>query len=485
MQPIKKLASDIITYGFGSVLGRMLNYLLVPLHTYLLCPEDFGVITEFYSYIAIVQIIYSCGIETAYYRFYNSLKNFKDYALTFIMLTSTLFSVIIFIFTNQIAHFIGIHNSEKYIYLCTIILLVDSWLIIPFAHFRLMGRAKLFSLIKFLQISINILLNLLIIYIPYKFNINNSLIDRVYYIFLANAIANGVFIPICIYLIDGFKFLFSKEVIKKILFYSLPIVYIGLATVLNDVFSRLAIKYWLPQKFCKDHNVEYILGIFSACQKIAVLMSIGIQAFRYAVEPMFFSQSKGSKVWYDWVMYWFIVFGCIIMFMVCLNLNLVANIFLRKEVYKEALGIVPYILFSNLLAGIYYNLSAWFKICDKTHYGIIITSLGCLTTVLLNFLLIPYSGYWGSVYAYLGSYCIMVLVSYVYGQKFYPIPYSITIYSLFIILTILSIYLTKFITYDSQLKYYTFNAILSIIFSSILFLLAIKVYKTMIKNYDN
>lgn len=483
MKYTNKLVSSIITYGVSSVLGRCINYLLVPLYTYLLCPREFGIMTEFYSYIAILQIIYSLGLETAYFRFHNSIGGYKDFAQSFIILLSLIFSLPIGLNATYITNLIGHQGCESYVYASLAILIVDAWLIIPFAHLRSASKSKTFALIKFLQIAINFTLNVIIMYAVSNFQ-NCKTLDRVLYILLANIIANGLFIPFCIQKMGGFCIKISWENIKHTTLYSLPLVYMGLITVTNEVFSRLAIKYWLPTSFCREYGADHILGIFAACQKIAVLMSLAIQAFRYAIEPMFFSHVHGARSWYSMVMYWFIVFGCIIMLMVNLNLDAIAHIFLRREIYKSALKIVPYTLFNYLLIGIYYNFSVWFKIVDKTYYGIIITTLGFLATILGNAILIPHLGYIGSVYSTLIAYLVMVATCYIFGQIYYPIPYQIILYSVYIAITIAIIFIFNNIIYSSNIISYLCNGLCSIVISFFIYSVAKKIYQNRVVGID-
>jgi O-antigen/teichoic acid export membrane protein len=483
MKTTNKLISNIITYGISSVLGRCINYLLVPIYTSILCPSEFGIMTEFYSYIAILQIIYSFGIETAYFRFHTCISGYKNFAQTFIILLSLIFSLLIGFNATYITNLISHPGCESYIHISILILLIDSWLIIPFAYLRAIGKAKVFAFIKFMQITINFILNLLVLYSVNNFTGCKTL-DKVYYILLSNAIANGIFIPLCIHRMDGFSIKISWKNIKHTILYSLPIVYMGLITVTNDIFSRFAIKYWLPPSFCQENSSNHILGVFAACQKIAVLMSLAIQAFRYAIEPLLFSHIHGSRSWYSLVMYWFIVFGCIIMLMLSLNIDFIAHILLKKEIYKSALGVVPYTLFSYLLIGIYYNLSAWFKIVDKTYYGMFITTIGLVITVIGNAILIPHLGYFGSVYATLIAYLTMVIICYIIGQIYYPIPYHIRLYSVCIAITITAIVLFKNIVYNNILVSYLCNGLLSTVFSFCLYVIARRGYKTKIINSD-
>lgn len=464
-----KLISDIFTYGLNSVLGRVLNYLITPIHTYILCPEEFGVIAEFYSYIAILQILYSCGMETAYFRFNKELAGYKDFSQSFLVLISSLSSITLIFFAQPITDFLGHPNCEHYIYVAAAILLVDSWLVIPFADLRLLGRAKAFASIKFLQILLNIFLNVGLVYVV---NTCKVPLDKVFYIFLSNLIANAVLLPYCVYLVGGFTFNISKGLVKLTLGYSLPIMYMGLVTVVNDVFSRLVIKFWLPKEFYQGGGNEYVLGIFAASQKIASLMNLGIQAFRYAVEPLFFSNAKGERSWYSSVMYWFIVCSCISIILVCLNIKILSAIFLRQETYKTALGIVPYAMFGYLFFGIYYNLSVWFKIVNKTYYGAMINSIGLLAIGTSNFLLVPKFGYYGGVYASILGYLVMVVVCYAYGRKFYHIPYDLRRYSWYILATILIVISSQRIDFAEGYIEYMTKGFLSILLSFMLFAIA-------------
>lgn len=471
MAPRNKLISDIFTYGFSSVVGRFLNYLITPIHTYILCPEEFGVIAEFYTYMAILQILYSCGMETAYFRFKKELVGYKNFSQTFLILLSSLGSVALLLFAKQITNLIGHPGCSHYVYVCAAILLVDAWMVIPFADLRLAGRSRAFAGMKFSQILLNISLNLGLVYVV---SMHSVCLDKVFYIFLANLISNALFVPYCMRLTGGVIFNLSPQLVKLTFEYSLPIVYMGLLTVVNDVFSRLALKFWLPKNFYHGNSSEYALGIFSACQKLASLMNLGIQAFRYAVEPLFFSKSKGERTWYSDVMHWFIVCGCIAIILVCLNIEIISAIFLRQEAYKAALGVVPYAMIGYLLVGIYYNLSVWFKLVNKTYYGAIINSVGLITIAAGNFLLVPKLGYYGGVYATILGYLVMVIISYSYGKKFYHIPYDFKKYFCYILGTMLIVIASQRMNFGKDYLFHMTKSGMSLLLAVMFFLFAKK-----------
>ncbi|MEQ9422953.1 MAG: polysaccharide biosynthesis C-terminal domain-containing protein [Cyclobacteriaceae bacterium] len=438
---LKKLASDTALYGASSIIGRFLNYLLVPLYTSVFVPGEYGIVTEFYAYIAFLNILYVMGLETAYFRF--STKGEGNEAAIFnqsqtvVILATLIFSGSLIFYSESIATILDYPGQGQLITWIAIILGVDAFAAIPFARLRLQNKPKYFVAVKLTNIGLNIGLNLFfILLVPSLVQNGSSLsfVNWIYfqqwgveYVFISNLIANAMLLPLLFPVYKSLKPVISIERLKSLLAYSYPFVLSGLAGVTNEMLSRALLKHWLPDSFYGDQSNLAALGVFGACYKLAVFMTLAVQAFRYAAEPFFFSQAreKDSPVVFANVMKWFVIFGCLIYILVSINLDIIGWIFLRDKSYHEGLYIVPYLLLGGLFFGIYYNLSVWFKLTDKTIYGAVLSGAGAVITIVLNYLLIPKMGYYGSAIAALISYFAMAALSFFIGRRFYKVPYQV------------------------------------------------------------
>jgi len=435
---LKKLASQTAVYGLSSVLGRMLNYLLVPLYTSVFVPAEYGMVTELYAYVAFLNILYIYGLETAYFRFSSESggSNYFNLAFTSILFSSLLFSGFIWLFSDQIANVLQYPDKGHFIQWLGIILAFDAIVAIPFARLREIGKAKRFAIFKLSNIGINILLNLFfILWCPNIIEANpESFIRHVYdpelgvgYVFLSNLIANGLYLIFFIPQWIKVRISFNAQQWKRMMNYAWPILIIGFAGVTNEMLSRAILKYRLPDGFYEGLTNLEVLGIFGACYKLAVFMTLAVQAFRYAFEPFFFAKAKekDSPQVFSRVMTWFVAFTSFSWLILSVFMPYYAPIFLRQEGYLMALNAVPWLLGGGLFLGVFYNLSLWYKLTDKTRYGAMISIVGAITTFILNWSLIPIYGYMGSAFATFGSYLIMVAISYVWGARHYPVPYQI------------------------------------------------------------
>jgi len=436
MNPIKKLAGQTIVYGLSSIVGRLLNFLLVPLYTYVFLPAEYGVVTELFAYVVFLQIILTYGMETGFFRFSqkeNNQDSVYSTSITSLISTSLLFLGIILIFKNQIASSLGYSNHVNYIVWFALILSIDAITAIPFAKLRQQNKAAKFALFKVINILINIGLNLffLIVCKDSKIEFLNNLYNPeigVGYIFISNLIASAanliMFIP------DFFKIKYKFDIVllKKMLLYSLPLLISGLAGTINEALDRIVLKFWLvvPENIPDAHQyIMYQIGIYGANTKIAVLMTLFVQTFRYAADPFYFAQAKENnyqKVFAD-IMKYFVILGCLIFLGVMLYLDIVKYFISSK--YFEGLAVVAPLLIGHLFVGIVYNLSFWYKLKDKTSLGIIIFVIGSLITILLNYILIPKIGYLGSAWANVACYSVMMIITYVWGQKHLPINYDL------------------------------------------------------------
>lgn len=469
MSQLKKLFGDTVIYGASSIFGRAINFLLVPLYTSVFAPDVYGVVTELYAYVAFLMVLYLYGVETTFFRFatkYQDQPKFYTISVTNVLVISILLSGAIISSSGWLANTLPYPDVSKYIAWLAIILALDTLVAVPFAKLRLESKAKKFALFKISNILVNIGLNLFfLVFCPYwiKENPENSnLILSIYdpnfgvgYVFLSNLVASGV--TALFFLPDWLKFRpqFDSEKWNEMFRYATPLVIIGLAGVTNEMLSRVLLRHWLPEGYYTGFSNIAILGIFGACYKLSMLMNLSVQSFRYAYEPFFFSKSKdkNSPELFAKVMNAFIIYGCIAFIIISLILPEVAPLILRQSDYLTALHIVPILLFAGLLLGIFYNLSVWYKLTDKTMNGAYITIIGAILTVVLNWILIPILGYEGSALAALFVYLMMVVVSYVWGQRYYYVPYQLTKGLVYLIYSATLVGIIYYLKLESTTKY--------------------------------
>ncbi|MDX5321013.1 MAG: oligosaccharide flippase family protein, partial [Bacteroidota bacterium] len=395
MSSLKKLASETAIYGMSTMLMRMLNYLLVPLYTRLFHPDAYGVVTELYAIIAFLNILLTYGMETTYFRYAES-KGMKAYAtaLNSIIISSLLFLAFSWPQADTFAAFRELDNGGILVKYGILILVLDAISALPFALLRNLGKAKRFAIIRSLNILLNILFNLLfIVWIPGWVQAGwnpfewFSATPDIAYIFISNLLASGITVMLLIPEIRGLENGFDFSLWKVMLRYAAPLVLVGLAGMVNETFDRVILKDLLPPDIA-----EHELGVYGACYKLSILMSLFIQAYRFAAEPFFFSQrSSGDRSIYAKATHYFSLF-CFAIFLV-VTLYLDAFKLLLGEEYWEGIYIVPILLLANLFLGVYYNLSTWYKLADKTLIGAYITVGGATLTFVLLFTRIPFLGY--------------------------------------------------------------------------------------------
>lgn len=438
MNLLKKLAGQTAIYGLGSVIARLLNFLLVPLYTRYFLPEEYGVVTEMYAYVAFLVVFLTYGLETAFFRYTAKEKNKErvySTSLISLIFTSIIFVLIIFLNADYIANLLQYANNPEYIKWFALIVGIDAICSISFAKLRQQDRANRFTLVRLVNIFINIGLNLFfIIYCPYALENNLSsveFVNSIYsknigigYIFIANLIAS--FFTLLMLMPEMIKsiWVFDIKLWKKMIVYAIPLLFAGLAGITNETIDRVLLKQLLP----KSVNVLREVGIYGAFYKLSILMTLFVQTFRFAAEPFFFAHEKehNSRKTYASVMKYFVLIMAIIFLFVTTYYNFVVQ-FLGEEFRGDERGfkIVSILLLANFFLGIYYNLSIWFKLSEKTKYGAFISIFGAITTIFLNIILIPLIGIVGSAWATLICYFLMVICSYFLGKKHYPIPYEI------------------------------------------------------------
>ncbi|MEO9965274.1 MAG: oligosaccharide flippase family protein [Reichenbachiella sp.] len=459
MSAVKGLAGDTIWYGLSSIVGRLISYLLVPLYTEVFHPGEYGIVTELYAYTAFLYPIFTYGIETAYFRYANKDPDREpelfNLATTLMILTSSLLASLLYLFGKDLAIWLEYPGKEMVFYWLATVLAVDAVTSVPFARLRFRKKAKKFALIRFFNISFAVFLNLF--FLVFCLNIYNGVwfpqlqsfmlehfdfAFKAKYVFLSNLISNSLLILLLIKEYDGFKLTFNLKKIVPVLLYAAPLLFMGLAGVTNEMLSRALLKFWLPDGYYPNLTSMDALGIFGACYKLSVFMMLGIQAFRYAAEPFFFSNAdnKESPALFAKVMTGFTIFNTFIFVAISLNLEVIGMLFLRNPIYREGLFIVPILLMGYLFNGIYYNLSVWYKLTDRTIFGALITIFGALITIGLNFVLIPLMGYFGSSLVTFASFFSMVVVSYLLGKKYYPVPYNVLRILSYVVLSSLQVY---------------------------------------------
>lgn len=437
MNPLKKLAGQTAIYGMSSMIGRLLNYLLVPIYTRVFIPSEFGVVAELYAYIAFLNVVLTYGMETSFFRHYNESDNKKKvFSTSFgsIMMSSMLFIIAIFLFKDGIASVIRYAANPEYILFVAFIVYLDALTVIPFARLRAENKAKKFAFLKLLNIGVNIGFNLFFIVLcPYLVNNNISenflgpFIQMVYnpdigvgYVFISNLIASAV--TFLILFPSAFKMQSGIDIKlwKRMIMYALPLLIAGFTGIINETIDRVLIKFLLPADISMTQ-----LGIYSACYKISIIITIFIQAFRFAAEPFFFSQAKShnAKEVYAHVMKFFTI-ACLLLFLLIVMYLDVVKHFVGRD-YHEGLKVVPILLIANLFLGVYYNLSVWYKLLNKTIFGAYFSITGALITITLNFMWIPVWGYVGSAWATLICYFSMMTLSYFIGRRYYKISYDV------------------------------------------------------------
>jgi O-antigen/teichoic acid export membrane protein len=431
LSTLKKLASETAIYGMSTIVGRFLNYLLVPLHTRIFAPGEFGVMTEMYGYVTFFIVVLPFGLETALFRFSRDAEDkvtVYSTALVSIVISSLLFIVAMSAGSSHIAAWIDHPGHGEYITWFAWILGLDAIASIPFAMLRQQSRPLKFAIVKNLNIFTNIILNLYFLMLcPYWLAHHGTYLPGynpaigVGYVFLSHLVASAITIPMLLPELAFIRRGADFGLWKRMLMYGLPLVVVGLGGMVNEALDRVIMKYLVSDP--ADGLRQ--LGIYGANYKLSILITLFVQAFRFAAEPFFFAQSKSDKkAIYAQVMDWFVLACFGLFLLVTLYLDLFKE-FIGHE-YHEGLKVVPILLLANVCLGIYYNLSIWYKLADQTGKGALISIGGAVITIVLNLLLVPVYGYVGAAWATLFCYLSMMVAGYIMGRYYYPIPYHIS-----------------------------------------------------------
>jgi len=469
------LAKQTAIYGLSSIIGRFLNYLLVPLYTYKICaeaggPAAYGLVTNFYAYTALLLVILTFGMETTFFRFANKEgsnpdKTFSTAAIA-VGFVSLIFIILVSVFLRPISNALHYEEFPEFVEIMAIIVGFDAFQAILFARLRYENRPIKFAALKLLFIFMSIGMNLFIFLLAPKLKVScpglmgwyeNSY--QVGYIFFVNLICTCIitlgFIPELKKLRNGL----DKDLLKKMLRYTWPLLLLGLAGILNQVADKICYRYIVPGK-----EGDAQLGIYGACVKIAMIMAMITQAFRYAYEPFVFGghRDKNDKELQAKVMKYFIIFTLLAFLAVVMYMPLLQ--YFVGEQYREGLGVIPIVMMAEIFMGIYFNLSFWYKLIDETWWGAIFSAIGCAVLLAINFIFVPKYGYWACAWGGFAGYGTCMVLSYLVGQKKAPIPYDLKSAFLYFLVA-LSMFCVQYnIHFNSVAWTLVFNTVLLLIF---------------------
>lgn len=456
MANLKSLAKDTAIYGMSSILGRFLNYLLVPLYTSNISAASggYGIITNLYAYTALLLVILTYGMETTFFRYANKTNEDpqKVYSSTLIMVgfTSLLFIVLVSIFLQPLSGVMGYSDHSSYVWVMAATVSIDAFQCIPFAYLRYKKRPIKFAALKLLFIAFNIALNLLyFVVLPDLYKSYPEVIQHVYspetgvgYAFYINLVCTASITFFFYKELTGFKYTFDKELAKRMLSYSWPILILGIAGILNQTADFILFPY-----LYKGSQAHQQLGIYGAASKIAMIMAMITQAFRYAYEPFVFGKGndKDNRETYAVAMKYFIIFTLLAFLVVMGYINILRHIIGRD--YWEGLKVVPIVMAGTIMMGVYFNLSFWYKLIDKTIWGAYFSGIGCFVLILINIIFVPQYGYMACAWAGLIGYATAMTLSYFVGQKKYPINYPLKSIGIYVLI---AVFFFIAITYSNQ-----------------------------------
>lgn len=435
MSNLKTLAKDTAIYGLSSIVGRFLNYLLVPLHVAKLSVESggYGVVTNIYSMVALILVLLICGMETGFFRYANkddvNPQTVYSSILIFVGSTSSIFLALCLIFLSPVSGWLGYSNTPEFIAIMAIVVALDAFLSIPYAYLRYQKRPIRFASIKLSYILLSIVLNIFFLSVCPWLNVHYpSMVSWFYnpdygvgYIFIANLICVLFQLFLLIPQLRGFSYTFDRALMKRIFKYTFPLLILGVVGILNQTVDKIV----FPFLFDDKNEASVQLGIYGAATKIAMIMAMFTQAFRYAYEPFVFGKSRegDNRPMYAASMKFFIIFALLAFLAVMFYIDILRYIITPG--YWPGLKVVPIVMVAEIFMGIYFNLSFWYKLIDETRWGAYFSIVGCVLIVSLNVLFIPIYGYMACAWAGLAGYVVITVLSYVMGQKKYPINYDL------------------------------------------------------------
>ena len=420
MGKLTTIFKDTAIYGLSSIIGRFLNYLLVPLYTAKLSVASggYGIITNIYAYVALVLVLLTFGMETTYFRFTNKTHTDSEtvYGTTLISVgsISLLFTILVLLFLTPISQVMGYGDHPDYVGVMAVTVAIDAFLCIPFAHLRQQKKAVKFAALKLLNIVISIVLNLIYFYFMDGKDVG--------YVFYINLICTAMLAVCLITEYTGFRWKLDKQLLRTMLSYSWPILVLGIAGILNQTADKMLFPY-----IYKGGDMQAQLGIYGACSKIAMIMAMITQAFRFAYEPIVFAgvKDKDSHEMYAKAMKYFIIFTLLAFLIVVGYMDILKRIVVPNEDYWVGLKVVPIVMAAEIMMGIYFNLSFWYKLIDKTIWGAIFSGIGCAVLLIVNVLFVPKYGFMACAWGGFAGYGVAMVISYVVGQKYYPIDYPL------------------------------------------------------------
>lgn len=432
---VKRLATDTVYYGLSSIIGKFLNWLLVPMYVRVLQNTgEYGVVTNIYAWVALFIVILTYGMETGFFRFINRKDQqdpMKVYSTTLISIgsTSLLFVLLGLSFLTPLSGWMGYADHPEYIGMIVLILGMDAFTSIPFAYLRYQQRPIRFAVLRLINIALNIFLNIFFLIIcPLIYAKNPAWIEWFYrpdfgvgYIFVSNVITSAVNILLLLPQLTGFRYKLDTVLLKKMLTYSFPILILGIAGIFNQTADKILFPFLFEDKAYANEQ----LGIYGACFKIAVVMLMFIQAFRYAYEPFIFARNKekNDKAAYAVVMKYFIIFTLLIFLGVMFYIDIIKHFV--TPAYYEGLRVVPIVMLGELFFGIYFNLSLWYKLTDQTQWGAYFSTIGCVSTIIIILVFAREYGYMACAWASFASNLLMMLLSYFVGQRKFPVSYDL------------------------------------------------------------
>ena len=433
MGKLTTIFKDTAIYGLSSIIGRFLNYLLVPLYTAQLSAASggYGIITNIYAYVALVLVILTFGMETTYFRFTNKTHTDSPtvYGTTLITVgsLSLLFALLVLLFLSPLSQLMGYGDHPEYVGVMAVTVAIDAFLCIPFAHLRQQKKAMKFAALKLLNIVVSIVLNLIYFYFMDGKDVG--------YAFYINLVCT-VMLAVCLVTeYTGFRWVLDRKLLRTMLSYSWPILVLGIAGILNQTADKMLFPY-----IYKDSDMLEQLGIYGACSKIAMIMAMITQAFRFAYEPIVFAgvKDKDQHEMYAKAMKYFIIFTLLAFLIVVGYMDVLKSIVVPNHDYWVGLKVVPIVMAAEIMMGIYFNLSFWYKVIDKTIWGAVFSGIGCAVLLTVNIVFVPKYGYMACAWGGFAGYGVAMLSSYIVGQKYYPINYPLKDIALYVLLAILA-----------------------------------------------
>ena len=458
MAGLKSLAKETAIYGVSSIVGRFLNYLLVPVYTIALPASSggYGVVTNIYAWVALILVLLTCGMETGFFRFANKGQDdpMRVYSTTLLSVSigSLVFVALGLLFLEPIAGWLEYGEHPWYIGMMMIVVAMDAIQSIPFAYLRYKKRPIKFAALKLLFIFLNIALNLFY-YVILEGN-------DVGYAFLFNLVCTSVVMVCMIPELRGFTYVLDKELLKRMLLYSLPLVILGVAGILNQVADKIIFPFVYPD----EAEATIQLGIYGAASKIAMIMAMFTQAFRFAYEPFVFGKSKekDSREMYAQAMKFFIIFTLLAFLAVMFYLDILRHVIGRD--YWDGLRVVPIVMAAEIFMGIYFNLSFWYKLIDETRWGAYFSLTGCIILILMNIFLVPKYGYIACAWAGFTGYGVAMLLSYFVGQKKYPIQYDLKAIGMYVLLAAVLYVAAEYVSIDNIYLRMAYRTVLLLLF---------------------